>query len=130
MLKREYAKIVFPLKNTAPPKVLNLYLDEFELITIGDIETIRIVFLNALKDYIEGLIDEDGIASLCFSLLADLENRKIIESDLKLYNLVSELADISWLSRGEGFNISEYKAKLRDLALKKVLTAKFEVIPK
>lgn len=104
MLKEKYSIIQFPLNENDRHKILSLYARELDLNEPFSIEAIRIIFANALRDYLSHKITESYLSSLMFDLITNKKIEKVIKKDTKLSKYVSDCLDINWLKQGKYFD--------------------------
>ncbi len=111
MLKESYQLIGFPLEKKDPSTLLDLYLREFEVANLENYSNLLLIFTHGLRDYLAGKIDEDAFGSLSFSLFTDKKVQKYLRKrNSRLYSLLLDCLDISWLSDGVYFG--EFKKQL------------------
>ncbi|MPM76436.1 hypothetical protein SDC9_123434 [bioreactor metagenome] len=111
LLKENYSFIHFPVANKNPEEILSLYSKEFSISKPETITQIKMIFANALRDYLSGKIGEWELGSLAFSLSTDKQLSSIVKQDQKLSKIISECVDIKWLSEGKSFD--RYKKELQ-----------------
>lgn len=99
LLKDHYTSLLFPLPRKRPEAVFGAYLQEFGFSGKLSLREIMVLFANALRDYLEGKLDEHTFGSFWLGLHAAPGVEQTLQDEQP--NLVGPLidsVDVSWLS--------------------------------
>ena len=76
-LRKTYLTIFFPVTDTAPEAMLALYRHEFDVGKVLDKESVRLLFVHALHDYLSGHLNEHAFGSVSYTHLTLPTNREV-----------------------------------------------------
>lgn len=112
MLKEKYTHLSFPFDPEKPRNVLMAYITELNLGDVDTFEKIRVLFLHALRDYLDGKLDQRSYAALAFDIFTHSRAKEILKHQPgKLRSYLDDAVDIDWLSGSEHFE--KYKEELK-----------------
>ena len=103
-LRKTYLTIFFPVTDTAPEAMLALYRHEFDVGKVLDKESVRLLFVHALHDYLSGHLNEHAFGSLCFAISTAPEVRKLLDHEMAEFRApLDDCVDIVWLATSPDF---------------------------